>query len=223
MERGRHLYQRRVRRLTELEDERVAELMGQPGVEHLYEALGSGDVSVANVVGKLSSREAAAEAEVRHHQEAGIPVSAGAAIEVMGVGDLLNSIARCCNPINGDEIIGFLTRARGVTVHRRNCPNILHRKDDRERLVPVSWGRTEVKHPVRIQVRAIDRVGLLNDVTSVVAAEKVNITSCLSEEYDNISIITLTLHVSGINQLSGLFFKLESLKGVLNVTRTSNL
>ena len=223
VERGRHLYQRRVRRLTSLEDERVAELMGLPGVDQLYAALGSGAVSIANVVSKLSSREEAAEAEVRHQQEAGIPVSANASIEVMGVGDLLNSIARCCSPINGDEIIGFLTRARGVTVHRRDCPNILHRKDDRERLVPVSWGKTEVKYPVRVQVRAIDRVGLLKDVTSVAASEKVNITSCLSEEYDNISIITLTLHVSGINQLSGLFFELESLKGVLNVTRSNNL
>ena len=223
VERGRHLYQRRVRRLTSLDDERVAELMGLPGVEQLYAALGSGAVSVVNVVSKLSSREEAAEAEVRHQQEAGIPVSANASIEVMGVGDLLNSIARCCSPISGDAIIGFLTRARGVTVHRRDCPNILHRKDDRERLVPVSWGKTEVKYPVRVQVRAIDRVGLLKDVTSVAAGAKVNITSCLSEEYDNISIITLTLHVSGIHQLNGLFSELESLKGVLSATRSSSL
>jgi (p)ppGpp synthase/HD superfamily hydrolase len=67
----------------------------------------------------------------------------------------------------------------------------------------------------------MDRVGLLRDVTSVVSGENVNIASCVSEEYDNVSIITLTLHVSGINQLSRLFFKLESVKGVMNVTRSN--
>ena len=80
----------------------------------------------------------------------------------MGVGDLLTSMARCCNPINGDEIIGFITRTRGVTVHRRNCPNIRN-EDEPERLVPVSWGETEVKYPVRIQVKSMDRVGLLRE------------------------------------------------------------
>ena len=111
---------------------------------------------------------------------------------MLGVGDLLNTMARCCNPINGDEIIGYITRSRGVTVHRRNCPNILN-EEETERLTTVSWGREEVKYPVRIQARAMDRVGLLRDVTQEVAAENVNIASCVSEEYDDVSIITLTV------------------------------
>ena len=172
------------------------------------------------VVNKLSSREKDAEDEVRHQQELGLPISPSTGIEVLGVGDLLTSMGRCCNPINGDEIIGYITRAKGVTVHRRNCPNILN-EDEPERLVAVSWGRTEVKYPVRIQVRAMDRVGLLRDVTSLVSEDNVNIASCVSEEYDNVSIITLTLHVSGIDQLSRLFFRLESVKGVMSVTRSN--
>ena len=219
-QRGRDLYQRHIRRLTTQQDQQVASMMGIGKLDDFLAALGDGSITVAQVVNKLSSREKEAEVEVRHQQELGLPISPSTGIQVMGVGDLLTSMARCCNPINGDEIVGFITRTKGVTIHRRNCPNIQN-EDEPERLVPVSWGETEVKYPVRIQVKSMDRVGLLRDATSVVSGENVNIASCVSEEYDNVSIITLTLHVSGINQLSRLFFRLESVKGVMNVTRSN--
>ena len=220
IQRGRDLYQRHIRRLTAAQDEQVASMMGIARLDDFLNALGDGSLSVIQVVNKLSSREEEAEAEVRHQQELGMPLSPSTGIEVLGVGDLLTSMARCCSPINGDEIIGFITRSRGVTVHRRTCPNILN-EDEPERLVQVTWGRTEVKYPVRIQVRSMDRVGLLRDVTAVVSEDKVNIASCVSEEYDSMSIITLTLHVSGIDQLSRLFFRLEAVKGVMSVTRSN--
>ena len=221
IQRGRDLYNRHIRRLTTAPDDQVASMMGIARVDDFLAALGDGSVSVVQVVNKLSSREkGAAEEEVQRQQELGLPISPSTGIEVLGVGDLLTSMARCCNPINGDEIIGYITRFRGVTVHRRSCPNILH-EDEPERLVLVSWGKTEVKYPVRIQVRAQDRVGLLRDVTFVVSGENVNIASCVSEEYDSVSIITLTLHVSGIDQLSRLFFKLEAVRGVMTVTRSN--
>ena len=220
IQRGRDLYQRHIRRLTTLQDEQVAAMMGIASLDRFLAALGDGSISVVQVVNKLSSREEEAEAEVRYQQELGLPVSPSAGIQVLGVGDLLTSMARCCNPISGDEIIGYITRVKGVTVHRRNCPNIIN-EDEPERLVQVSWGKTEVKYPVRIQVRSMDRVGLLRDVTSLVSGENVNIASCVSEEYDDTSIITLTVHVSGIDQLSRLFFKLESVNGVTGVTRSN--
>ena len=221
IQRGRDLYQRHLRRLTTASDEQVATMMGIARLDDFLDALGDGSVSVVQVVNKLSSREqGAAEEEVRYQQELGLPISPSTGIQVLGVGDLLTSMARCCNPINGDEIIGFITRSRGVTVHRRSCPNVQN-EDEPERLVAVNWGKAEVKYPVRIQVRSMDRVGLLRDVTSVVSGENVNIASCISEEYDNVSIITLTLHVSGIDQLSRLFFRLESVRGVMTVTRSN--
>ncbi len=220
IQRGRDLYQRHIRRLTSLQDDRVAAIMGIASLDSFLAALGDGSISVGQVVNKLSTREEEAEAEVRHQQELGLPISPSAGIQVLGVGDLLTSMARCCNPISGDEIIGYITRIKGVTVHRRNCPNIVN-EDEPERLVSVSWGKTEVKYPVRIQVRSMDRVGLLRDVTSLVSGENVNIASCVSEEYDDVSIITLTVHVSGIDQLSRLFFKLESVNGVTSVTRSN--
>ena len=221
IQRGRDLYARHIRRLTTATDAQVAAMMGIAGLDDFLAALGDGSLSVVQVVNKLSSRErGAAEEEALSQKETGLPIISSAGIEVLGVGDLLTSMARCCNPINGDEIIGYITRSRGVTVHRRNCPNILH-EDEPQRLVPVSWGKTEVKYPVRIQVRAMDRVGLLRDVTHEVAAENVNIASCVSEEYDDVSIITLTVHVSGIDQLSRLFFRLEAIRGVMGVTRSN--
>ena len=220
IQRGRELNERHIRRLTSLKDDQVASMMGIAKLDDFLASLGDGSLSVIQVVNKLSSREKDAEDEVRDQQELGLPINPSAGIEVLGVGDLLTSMGRCCNPINGDEIIGYITRTKGVTVHRSSCPNIRN-EDEPERLVSVTWGKTEVKYPVRIQVRAMDRVGLLRDVTSVVSGDNVNIASCVSEEYDGVSIITLTVYVNGVDQLSRLFFRLEAAKGVISVTRSN--
>ena len=221
LQRGRDLYQKQLKRLTTtISDSDVAEMMGIAKVEDFFAALGDGSVSVAQVVQKLSRKEKEGVVEIK--EAAPLPTAMpSSAIEVLGVGDLLTSMARCCHPIHGDEIIGYITRSRGVTVHRRNCPNVVH-ESEKERLVQVDWGETQTLSPVRIQVEAWDRVGLLGDITSLVSDEKVNIASCVSEEYAEMSVITLTVHVSGIDQLSRLFIKLEAVKSVLGVTRASS-
>ena len=221
LQRGRDLYQKQLKRLTtSISDSEVAEMMGIAKVEDLFAALGDGSVSVAQIVQKLSRKEKEGVVEIK--EAAPLPTAMpSSAIEVLGVGDLLTSMARCCHPIHGDEIIGYITRSRGVTVHRRSCPNVLH-ESEKERMVQVDWGETQTLYPVRIQVKAWDRVGLLGDITSLVSDEKVNIASCVSEEYAEMSIITLTVHVSGIDQLSRLFIKLEAVKSVLGVTRASS-
>ena len=137
---------------------------------------------------------------------------------MLGVGDLLTRMAQCCNPIRGDEIIGYITRNRGVTVHRAACPNIVN-ETAKERLGEVGWGETQTLYPVRIRVEAWDRVGLLRDVTSLVSDERVNIASCVSEEDGDNSIISLTVYIDGIHQLSRLFSKLEGVEGVSLVAR----
>ena len=208
IQRGRDLYARRIRRLTTATDAQVAAMMGIGRLDDFLAALGDGSVSVARVVNKLDECDRASSPDV-----------SGAGIEVLGAGDLPTSIAGCCNPANGDEIIGYLTRSRGVTVHRRDCRNIL-KADDPQRLAPLSWGKPEATRPVRIQARALDRVGLLSDVTGEVSAENVNIQSCLSEEHGDVSIISLTVHVSGLDQLSRLFFRLEAIRGVTAVARS---
>ena len=218
IQRGRDMYNKQIKRLNAtMSDSEAAEMVGIAKVEDFFAALGDGSVTVNQVVQKLSNKEAENIVEIK--PAAALPsILPSSAIEVLGVGDLLTSIARCCNPINGDEIAGYITRSRGVTVHRRNCPNILN-ETEKERLVTVAWGKTQTLYPVRIQVRAWDRVGLLRDVTTAVSDEGVNIAECVSEEYADMSIITLTAHIRGIDQLSTLFFRLEGVKGVIGVTR----
>jgi GTP pyrophosphokinase len=84
-------------------------------------------------------------------------------------------MARCCNPTPGDEIVGYITRGRGATIHRRDCPNIM-RILDRERLVKVSWGEPKTTSPVPVRIKAYDRNGLMRDVSTMIAEEGINIT-----------------------------------------------
>ncbi|MDP6072297.1 MAG: bifunctional (p)ppGpp synthetase/guanosine-3',5'-bis(diphosphate) 3'-pyrophosphohydrolase [SAR202 cluster bacterium] len=221
VQRGRDIYQKQLKRLTTtMSDADVSKIMGVAKIEDFFAALGDGSITVALVASKLTRQEEDDVIEIKDAMP--LPsIMPTSAIEVLGVGDLLTSMARCCNPIHGDEIIGYITRSRGVNVHRRTCPNILH-ESEQERLVQVGWGQTQTLYPVRIQVRSWDRVGLLGDITSLVSDEKVNIASIVSEEYADMSIITLTVHISGIDQLSRVFLKLEGVKGVIGVTRVSS-
>ena len=217
--RGSQLFKNQLRRLnTSLNDEEVASLMRFDGTEDFFAALGNGAITTAEVVKRLSSLEIKPQEE----QSVQLPsVGPGSGIAVLGVGDLHTRTARCCSPIPGDEITGHITRNRGVTVHRSTCSNVLKERF-MEQLVPVSWGKTQTLYPVRLRVDAWDRVGLLRDVTSLVSDERVNIASCVSEEHDDSSVISLTVYIDGIDQLNRLFSKLEGVEGVIRVARASS-
>ena len=216
--RGRELFHRQFRRLSpDMDEGEFAKLMGFDEVEDFLAAVGGGEVTTAQVGSRLATRKVKPE----HVEQVPIPATGPASgIEVLGVGDLLTRIARCCNPIRGDSIVGYITRSRGVTVHQDGCPN-LPTQSEPERLVQVDWGKSQTLYPVRIRVEAYDRVGLLRDITSAVSEERVNIASCVSEELDDLSMVTLTVYINGIDQLSLVFSKLESLKGVLSVARAN--
>jgi GTP pyrophosphokinase len=149
------------------------------------------------------------------------PVSAPG-IQVMGTGHLLTQLGRCCNPVPGDDIIGYVTRSRGVTVHRRDCFNVIH-LDERQRLVEAEWGRTGAFYPVAVEIDAWDRVGLLRDITTIVAEEKVNMMGVRTREHgDRTVAISLTLETQGVDQLSRLLSKLELVRGVTAVARSTD-
>ncbi|MFC2019976.1 ACT domain-containing protein, partial [Chloroflexota bacterium] len=106
-----------------------------------------------------------------------------------------------------------------VTVHRQDCSNIIN-EDEKERLIPVAWGETDSLYPVDVQVDAWDRIGMMRDITNVVAEEKVNITSAsLANRPDNTIAIFLTLETKGLAQLSRLLGKIEGIRGVIKVAR----
>lgn len=216
---GREVFTREIRRLdTTMSEQEIADLMGYASLDDFFAGLGNGSLSMRQVVGKLTDLVAEPEDEPTTVVTLPEPESG---IEVLGVGDLLTRMARCCNPIGGHAIIGYITRGRGITVHRRTCPNIM-RESESERLVEVDWGKTRTLYPVQIRVESWDRVGLLSDVTSLVADEGVNIVQSITGgQEDDLSIIRLTVTVEDIEQLNRLFSKLEGVVGVLNVSRVT--
>jgi len=145
---------------------------------------------------------------------------APARVEVMGAGNLLTIQANCCRPVPGDPIVGYTTRGRGVVYHRRDCPNVSNLSDP-ERLVPVSWGaEAHETHPVPVRVTALDRVGLLKDVSTLLSDERVNILSVLTQTHDDRSVtLLLTVEVESVGQLSRIMHRLESLRDVVEVRR----
>jgi len=224
IDRGRAILEKELRRLGLLfaDRERVAGLFRYDTVDDFLAAIGCGDIGPHLIAAKL-----AAPVEQPPAQPAGSApatpskVETTSAIKVLGAGDLLTHLAPCCQPVPGDAIVGFVTRSRGVTVHRKDCPNVVN-EDEQERLVKVSWGKTGLSFPVTIRVEAWDRVGLLKDVTSLVSDERINIAGVSTDEPsdDQLSIF-LTLDISNIGQLGRLFSKLEGVHGVTNVTRVS--
>ena len=217
VQRGKELYSRQIRRLTtDMDEGQIAELMGLDSADELYYSLGVGSMTVSQIATRLTTEQVAPQ-EARPLPLT--PTGPAAGIEVLGVGDLLTRIARCCQPIRGDSIIGYITRSRGVTVHRKDCPN-LAAESVQERVIEVSWGRSHTLYPVNIQVEAYDRVGLLKDATSLVSEERVNIAYCVTREVEDRSIISMTLYIKGIDQLSRLFAKLEGIRGVISVARS---
>jgi GTP pyrophosphokinase len=121
--------------------------------------------------------------------------------------------------VPGDRIVGYVTRGEGVSVHRRDCKNILH-EDEPERLVDVEWGKRGQLYPVAVHIDAWDRVGLLRDISTLVAEERVNMVGVRTGEgQDGHISIDVTLETSGIEHLARMLNRLESIRGVLSVSR----
>lgn len=215
IEHGRELLDKELKRLgIKIERQEVAALFNYNNVDDFLAAIGYGGITTHQIVLKL-----AAQQEKPRAPTGVAPPKPPSGIRVLGVGDLVTHLANCCHPVPGDRIAGYITRSRGVTIHRQDCYNVVN-EDERERLVPVEWGETDAVYPVNIAVEAWDRVGLVRDITTVVAEDKVNIASVSFVNHDDHTTSTfLTLETKGLAQLSRLLKKIESLRGVISVTR----
>lgn len=188
-------------------------------LDELYIAVGTGEISTHAIVGKLLTAESADDDNLKVSGEASRELS-GQGIQVLGVGGLLTRLSRCCDPVPGEKIIGYITRGRGVTIHRSNCPNV-HSSVEADRLVGVEWGNTRQQvFPISIRIEAWDRPGLLRDVSAVVAEEHINMSSAdVGTRPDSTAIIRATLDVSSIAQLGRVMSRLEGVRSVLNISR----
>lgn len=217
IERGRELLDKELRhlgiRLSEREE--MAKLFKFSTLDDFLEALGEGSISTQQIVQHLADKEVPPETST----STSAPKAPESGVSVSGSGDLVTHLAGCCHPVPGDKIIGYITRNRGVTIHCQDCYNVIH-EDEKERLIPVDWGNTVSLYPVKIQVEARDRVGLMRDITELVADEKVNISSISLVNHDNHTVtLFFILQTKGLTQLSRLLAKIEGIRGVASVAR----
>jgi GTP pyrophosphokinase len=221
VERGRALLEKELRRLSlDLKVEEVALMFRKDNPDEFFARLGTGDTHPASVAAKLVEK-------LSKEQDLGLPppeprrlptVEAG--VRVKNVGDLLTNLARCCNPVPGDPILGYITRGRGVTIHRQDCPNVLN-TTEHERLIEVSWGQDLKTYPVSVRIRAYDRTRLLRDIGEVLGNEDVSMVSgdIVTQKETNLATFTVVLQVTDISQLSRVLAKLEQLPNVLEARR----
>jgi GTP pyrophosphokinase len=142
---------------------------------------------------------------------------------VQGVGNLLVQLARCCQPVPGEPIAGYLTRGRGVSVHRADCAALLRlAASNPQRVLPVEWGVAGGGYEVDVQIKALDRKGLLKDITTLIAQEDANVTDIQSDNarVTGRAVLRLRLRVADYGQLSTLLGKLDALPGVEEARRS---
>jgi len=216
IERGRDILERELKRLGIKVSERLklAKQFKYDNMDDFLMTIGYGGISTRQITQKMVSEPVVPELITATPLKT--PVSP---IKVLGAGDMLTNLGRCCRPVPGDKIIGYVTRNRGVTVHREDCYNVIN-EEERDRLVPVEWGHSDVLYPVRIQVEAWDRVGLVRDITTIVAEEKISIVGISLDNHQDGTIATiLTLETRGLTQLSRLLARIEGVRGVTSINR----
>ncbi len=222
---GRESLERELRRLARTSVqavglERVAEVAkgyGHDTIDDFFAAIGYGAISAQQVVMRLGVLDDGATTlpTIAPQQ----PARAGG-VRVKGVGDLLVRFAKCCHPIPGDPIQGFITRGKGITVHLRSCPTVLNEREV-SRLIDVEWEAAPAQtYPIAIRVEAYDRTGLLSDITQVMAENKVNILAAnVGVSMDHTAEVTMTIQVASVAQLAKVMSRVEQLKDVLSVQR----
>jgi len=202
----------------------VAERLKFDHVDEMLAAIGFGDVTAIQVAN--AAREQLSSAPDR---QAFLPVTRrpisrvdSGEIQVRGVGSLMTQMSQCCRPVPPEPIVGYITQGRGVSIHREDCRNLLNlRSKHPERIIEVDWGAESQAYPVDIVLEAYDRTGLLRDVATVLAAEKVNVLSVnsRSDPRNSTARMDVTLEITGLEQLKRILDKLENLPNVVEVTR----
>ena len=219
IDQGKTFLDKELRRLGLLDVnlERLAREFEYKSLDDFYVAIGTGDLTLSRLVKYLTlgGKEEPDDFLLQAKPEQAVTEET---VMVLGLKGLLSTIARCCNPAPGDDIVGYITRGRGATIHRRDCPNIL-RVDDRERLVRVSWGEPKTTYPVPVRIKAYDRNGLMKDVSTLITDEGINMTKVKVDTTRNMAVFDLTLEVRDILQLSRILDRLENLANVLEAQR----
>lgn len=220
---GRYLLEREFTRLAlhNINYENLARELGYKTTDDFFVAIGCGDLSLQRVIQHISAQQTQQSAG---EKELPTTPTSTTDIRVIGVKGVLSTFARCCNPTYGDPIIGYVTRGRGVTIHRQDCTNILRaREREHERLIRVDWGSAKDEHryiaPIRI--RAFDRTKLMGEISTLIAEEGANIAGIdVKVNSNNIANIYLVLEVIDLYHLSRILNRIETIENVFEAYRT---
>ncbi|PSQ91065.1 MAG: GTP diphosphokinase [Proteobacteria bacterium SW_6_67_9] len=225
---GRELLERTLKRLNarEIGLDRLTRQLGYRDIEAVYIALGRNELTSHRIAQAVQAITRPSEAPPTTSPRGPGPASepGGESVSVSGVGDLLTRMAACCQPVPGDAVIGYITRGRGVTVHRQDCPNVLKMdEDERARLIDVDWGGDDAqpRWSVDLAVEAFDRPGLLRDVTNVLVEDGLHVTRADTQATDEPPHVRLglTVRIRDLSQLNRALQRLIQLNNVLDAMR----
>ncbi|MCO4756518.1 MAG: GTP diphosphokinase [Oceanospirillaceae bacterium] len=194
--------------------------------EDLFAALGAGDVRLSQIINgaqrQVDHAHPDEQLDLALPSEERSPAGLGD-IRILGVGNLLTTMASCCKPVPGDPIAGYITVGRGVSVHRDDCPNLMQlRETDGPRVIEVDWGREgEATYPVDVYIEAYDRSGLLRDVMILLAEDNVNVTAAntVTDKHNNTACLTITVEIAGLELLGRIMDKINQVPNVIDVHR----
>jgi len=205
--------------------EKIAKRMNYATTPDLFAAIGFGDASAMTVLTKLKDEAKTNNLiDITTVQRAPVRrvVRNSSGIRIAGVDDVLVRLSKCCSPVPGDPIMGYVTIGKGVSVHRADCPNVAYMSATPERILQASWAGTEAStHAVDIEVEAIDRAGLLQDVMGVCAEYKSSASSVTARVKRDTALISLTLQIANVDHLHKVLSKLRTLRDVRNVYRVT--
>ena len=202
----------------------VARHSGFDSIDELAAAVGFGRASAAQVIGQLATAKSGAEPRVPERQPARKPVTGKTdetGVKVKGSRDLLMQLSRCCHPVPGDRILGYITRGRGLTIHTVDCPNLEALDYDQERLVEVEWdSATPSTHAVKVSVLAVDKTGVLANVSSAIAECHANISRAeIATREDQKAVLDFVVEVSDTHHLAKVMKAVERVDGVITAKR----
>jgi len=224
--------------LKELKDEELQRIASDYGLgrpDDLMAGIGYGKFSARQVLGKLAPTGAAAAAEGEETKESPSGISSvvrrvfggdNNALTVKGQGDLLVYRARCCNPIRGEAIVGYVTRGKGVAVHAISCPNVVNLMYEPERRIEVAWAKDEAApsaYPVKLTVFCDDRYGMLKQITGVIGDAKSNIRNIEARTANSQAVVDIVLDITDLKHLENIILGLRKIPGVRDVQRLQKI
>ncbi|HXY54406.1 MAG TPA: bifunctional (p)ppGpp synthetase/guanosine-3',5'-bis(diphosphate) 3'-pyrophosphohydrolase [Nitrospirota bacterium] len=199
---------------------KVAHDMSHNTLDDLLAAIGYGKVSAHMVANKIDPDRPHIEPIPKKPPQKQAKPSGGG-MKISGMDNMLIHLSKCCNPVPGDNVVGFITRGRGVSIHTADCPNVSELTFDKERLVEVSWGDFQPgAHAVKISVQTEDKPGLLANVSSSISAAEANITHAeVTTGEDKQATLNFTIDIKDVDHLNRIIKNIEAIKGVLDVKR----